>query len=389
MSEMVPVKRRGGGRKAVANPEAGLPKHRQVFDRLYTEITSGYYKPQDRLPSETELGKTFDASRITVAKAVNELQRLGLVSRRVGAGTFVLPGVHKTAGHVFGLLIPDLGRTEIFEPICQGMMRSPLATSHSLLWGHATTNASDQEMEAEQLCRHFISQKVAGVFFAPIEYTLNKDKVNAHIVHMLDKAGVRVVLLDRCYKTYPERSKFDLVGTDHRRTGFMITLHFLSMGLRRVAFIARPYGAASVDSRIAGYREALYMWGDGLKENLLRFGTPEDPAFARQVMDECRPEAVVCANDQIAAGFLQGLTQIGVRVPEDLRIAGIDDVKYASLLQVPLTTHHQNCADIGTVAMATMLNRVSMPTLPARDVLLQTSLVIRQSCGHHLGKVAH
>jgi len=386
MGKAIPMNGRRAGRKSASNPEQGLPKHRQVFDRLYAEITSGVYRPQDRLPSEMELGKRFDASRITVAKAMNELQRLGLVSRRVGAGTYVLPTLAQ-AGHVFGLLIPDLGRTEIFEPICQGMMRSPLASSHSLLWGHATADESQQEKEAEQLCRHFISQKVTGVFFAPIECTLNKDEVNARIVHMLDKAGVRIVLLDRCHEPYPMRSKFDLVGTDNRRTGFMITQHFLAMGLRRVAFIARPYSAFSVDSRIAGYREALFMFSVGLNENLLRCGTPEDPVFVRQVLDECRPEAVVCANDQIAASFMQGLAELGVRVPEDLRIAGIDDVKYASLLPVPLTTHHQNCADIGKVAMVTMLERVATPDLPARDVLLQTNLVIRKSCGYHLGPV--
>jgi DNA-binding LacI/PurR family transcriptional regulator len=160
------------------------------------------------------------------------------------------------------------------------------------------------------------------------------------------------------------------------------------MGLRRIAFIARPYSAVSVDSRIAGYREALFMSGESLNENLLRFGTPDDLDFVRQVLDECRPEAVVCANDLTAASFMQGLAQLGVRVPEDLRIAGIDDVKYASLLPVPLTTHHQNCADIGNVAMVTMLERVATPDLPVRDVLLQTSLVIRKSCGYHLDRAA-
>ena len=97
-------------------PEAGLPKHGQVFDRLLDAIQSGVYHVGDRLPSEAELGKTFLASRITIAKAVNELQKLGLVSRRAGAGTYVLPR-QQAAGCVFGLLIPDLGRTEIFEPI--------------------------------------------------------------------------------------------------------------------------------------------------------------------------------------------------------------------------------------------------------------------------------
>ena len=63
--------RKAGTRRNV--PDAGLPKHKQVFDNLLREIQSGRYQAGDRLPSEAELGKVFDASRITIAKAVNEL----------------------------------------------------------------------------------------------------------------------------------------------------------------------------------------------------------------------------------------------------------------------------------------------------------------------------
>jgi GntR family transcriptional regulator, arabinose operon transcriptional repressor len=75
----------------VSRPESSrkMPKHQVVFDYLHGSIQSGVLKPGDRLPSEAELGKMFDASRITVAKAVLELQRMNLVTRRPGAGTHV------------------------------------------------------------------------------------------------------------------------------------------------------------------------------------------------------------------------------------------------------------------------------------------------------------
>ena len=62
-----------------------VAKHRRVFDYLHAAILSGQLKPGDRLPSEAELGLLFEASRITVAKAVLDLQRMGLVTRRPGA----------------------------------------------------------------------------------------------------------------------------------------------------------------------------------------------------------------------------------------------------------------------------------------------------------------
>ena len=325
-------------------------------------------------------------SRITVAKAVNELQKQGFVSRRPGSGTYVLPGTIKT-GHVFGLLIPDLGRTEIFEPICHGMMGSPLASSHSLLWGHAT--ATDlQEQEAEQLCHQYIAQKVSGVFFAALEYVPRKDLINRRIVAALEKAKIPIVLLDRCVLPYPERSRHDLVGTDNRRMGFIITTHLLKLGLTRIAFLAKPYSAPTIEARIAGWREAHFRHGVPVPDGMERHGDPEDSDFVERSLKELRPEGFVCGNDLTAAKLMQTLGALGVRVPQEIRIVGFDDVKYADMLPVPLTTQHQNCGDIGSTAMAVMLDRVARPEMPTRDIFLQTRTVVRESCGAKLGPMA-
>ena len=81
---------------------------------------------------------------------------------------------------------------------------------------------------------------------------------------------------------------------------------------------------------------------------------------------------------------MQVLITLGYRIPQDIRIVGIDDVEYASLLPVPLTTVHQPCRDIGEAAMAAMLDRVARPGMFVRDILVECNLVIRQSCGSKL-----
>lgn len=373
----------GESNNAALTAPFGVPRYRQIYEDLYSAVKTGSFKPGDRLPSEADLGKRYNTSRITVAKAVNELQLKGLVSRRAGSGTHVLTPEAST-GRVFGLLIPDLGRTEIFEPICHGMMQSPLSKPHSLLWGHSMGEAAQQEKEAEHLCNQYVKQKVSGVFFAPLEFTPAKDAVNNRIVAALDRAGIQVVLLDRCYAPFSMRSKYDLVGIDNRRAGFLITQHLLRHGVKRVAFVAKPLSASTVTSRIAGYREALLSYGIHPEKDFVRRGDPDDPDFIDRVLRECRPDAIVCANDFTAARVMATLASKGVRVPHEMRIVGIDDVKYASLLPVPLTTQHQNCADIGAMAMATMLQRLDKPDLPTRDILLQTHTVVRRSCGSHL-----
>ena len=75
-------------------------------------------------------------------------------------------------------------------------------------------------------------------------------------------------------------------------------------------------------------------------------------------------------------------------MPEQVRLVSFDDVNYAKLLSVPLTTIRQDCAEIGAIAMSTMLERLQAPARPARDILVQFDLVVRQSCGSHRAQPA-
>jgi DNA-binding LacI/PurR family transcriptional regulator len=94
-----------------------------------------------------------------------------------------------------------------------------------------------------------------------------------------------------------------------------------------------------------------------------------------------RPDAVVCANDWTAARLMHSLLGLGVAVPRDIRLVGIDDVHYAAFLPVPLTTLRQPTRQIGAAALAAMLDRVAGVDLPTRDILLHGTLVVRASCG--------
>jgi DNA-binding LacI/PurR family transcriptional regulator len=281
----------------------------------------------------------------------------------------------------FGLLIPDLGETEIFEPICQGMMASPLAREHALVWGSLPAAETSKDARAWQLCRQYIDRGVSGVFFAPLELAGGMTDVNKRIADALDAAQIPVVLLDRTVAPYPRRGHHDLVGIDNRRAGYVITEHLLRLGARRIAFVAERHTAATVDAREAGYREALYAWQAPVERSFVHRLDPEDAGDVRALMERTAPDAIVCANDRTAARLMRTLLRLDYRVPRDVRLVGIDDVEYASLLPVPLTTLRQPTRQIGDAALTAMLERVSRKDLPARDILLHADLVIRESCG--------
>lgn len=362
-----------------SNADVQVPKYQQVLDSIKTDILSGRYRPGQKLPSEAALLKRFRTSRITVGRAVRELQQAGLVRRRAGSGTYVASASADDSGLLFGLLVPHPGDTEIFGPICQGMSEAPQMRKNALLWGNIAANDDTKDEQTWQLCKQYVAKKVAGVFFAPLERTAASNETNDRVISALERARIPVVLLDRCFLPYPKRSRHDLVGIDHRRAGYMITEHLLSVGSRRIAFVAYSNSASTVAARIAGYREALLVAGVPVEAAFVQRINSDDESEIRHVMKTLKPEAIVGANDRTAGHLMHSLIRLGYRVPEDVRIAGIDDVAYANLLPTPLTTVHQPCREIGIAAVAAMLERVANPDMPVRDILLDCKLVIRNS----------
>ena len=106
---------------------------------------------------------------------------------------------------------------------------------HALLWGKSIPDSQLMEAHVPEICQQLISQKVSGVFFAPLELTPRKDAINQLIVKTFTDADIPVVLLDRDLVPYPQRSELDLVGIDNRRAGHIITAHLLSAGAKPTA----------------------------------------------------------------------------------------------------------------------------------------------------------
>lgn len=363
----------------VGTAKSSTPKYRQILDELTEAIASGQYAVGQRIPSEHELVNTFGTSRVTVNRALRELQLKGLIERRAGSGSYVSPGSAKA--YTFGLLIPELGRTEIFEPICRGMAEARDAGHHALLWGKTLPDSGLGADDVDSLCRQLTSKKVSGVFFAPLELTPEKDAINRAIAERFERAGIAIVLLDRDLVSYPERSRYDIVGIDNRRAGYVVTQHLLSAGAKKPVFVGRRGSAPTVDARIAGFREAILDGEREFRADMVWRIDAWDPDSVKHLVKATHADAIVCANDFTAAHVMKALHELKIDVPGRIRMAGIDDVKYASLLPVPLTTIRQPCAEIGATAVETMVQRLQHPDFPGRDITLNFRLIVRQSSG--------
>ena len=155
--------------------------------------------------------------------------------------------------------------------------------------------------------------------------------------------------------------------------------------LKRIAFVRGPVMSDEAETRYRVYCEVLEAHGIALDERLVCHGyyiIQSGIDAVRQLVDErgALPEAIVCANDGMALGVLQGLSVRGILVPDQVAVLGFDDVESARYLDPPLTTVRQPLTELGRTAFGLLLDQITGQR-DAGDVVLPSQLVVRESCG--------
>jgi len=172
------------------------------------------------------------------------------------------------------------------------------------------------------------------------------------------------------------------VTSDDVDAGALITRHLLELGHQRIAFVTRAVVENSVD-RLTGYTQALEEANIEYDERLvarteLASGTAYQ-AVNRLLAMESPPTAVVSLNDPVAIECQQAVLGRGLRVPEDVAIAGADNIRDTLGASPPITTLHPPLAEIGRLATKTLLAQIADPGRPATRIQLPVKLVVRQS----------
>ena len=187
----------------------------------------------------------------------------------------------------------------------------------------------------------------------------------------------------------PRQRDVDVVTADNWSGVQAIVTHLIAEhGARRIFHVDGPESAPDAAVRRDAMR-AVIDAHPGVKvtgRHVGRFSVHSGEEAARRLLTEARvdgglPDAVVCANDQMAIGVLSGLAAGGVRVPGDVAVVGFDDIFPASMCDPPLTTVHQPIRQLGEWACDRLIARIADPGQSRRVDLLPTELVLRSSCG--------
>ena len=343
---------------------------------LKADILGGKYDLGKPFPSERALISRFRLSRNTVQRVLHELIADGLLTSRRGAGYFVTKAA---VSRQIGILIPRTGCSEFFQPVIGEISRLAQQNGYSLLYGEMPARGPEGRARATvRLARDMVKRGVAGVIFQPNEGVGNAGAINRTVATIFKEAGVALVLCDYDMVTPPARSEFDVVGSNNIEAGMRLAEHLVAAGARRILFALPPNAATSHVNRCRGAVAFMASLSGGCVCESFEAEANDVAAFRRKFRRN-RPDAIICCNDKYAAECLRTLDGLGIRVPDDMLLAGFDDISIASLTMPSLTTIHQPCAKIAKAAFGRLLARMRNPELDPMKITLDAPLVIRES----------
>lgn len=303
--------------------------------------------------------KVKTETRERIHKAIRALgYRPSRVARRLRS-----PSGH---AYILGLIIPDI-QNPFYAEVARGVEDVAYDEGYAVILCSSDENAEREQFYLEVLR----SESADGVIVAPHDSSVS--------------FGADAALPVVCFDRRPPTSSVDAVVANNRQGAYDLTAHLVRQGHRRVGIACGPLSLSTSTQRLAGYRSALTDAGLAHDEELVYSGAPK-PGTGRRAAEALMslsdpPTALFAANNQLALGVLEFASKRGLRIPDDVAVVGFDDAPWASLLAAPLTTIRQPSYEMGRRAAEMLFQRIADPAREAALITLQTSLVIRQSCG--------
>jgi DNA-binding LacI/PurR family transcriptional regulator len=198
----------------------------------------------------------------------------------------------------------------------------------------------------------------------------------------LAKINCPVVLLNRPVDGF----KGSMVIIDNFQAGYVLTKHLIELGHQQIAFLAGSLNSTASASRLNGYRQAMANYSLSVFEEHIFYGDLKMStglAVGREYVNELDklPRAIICGNDLMAIGFWQACQEAGVRIPEALSLAGMDNIVYSGLPYVELTTVEQPISEMGLKAVELLIDQIDEQLVKVDRVILEPRLVVRKSTG--------
>ncbi len=372
--------------------------HVQIHNQLRQLIISKRWKNGERIPTEAQLSRHLDISRTTVRIALQRAELEGLIKRTAGRGTFVTyESPENTSSRLIGYVTRSFDNEihRIHLNIVETELRS---AGYRVIFSNAVT--SDEEVS---ILEQLLEDNIEGVLIYPHAESTQAQK---DILNHYKAQNIPVVFMDRVVDSVD----FDFVTSDNLAGGYAVVKHLIELGHQHITFLQPSIDKLiTIDERYEGYCKALEEHGlpiydrwrisssDGyefFEADIFNAALQEKSILVEDVI-QCindanpRPSAIFCCNDSLALITLLAVQKQGLKVPNDISIAGFDDISLASYMSVPLTTVAQNAYELGKVAAQRLVERLDGKQSPATRYTIPTRLQVRMSTSTPAVKVAN
>lgn len=334
------------------------------------------------MPTISDVAKRAGVANITVSRVLNGAENVNPVTRRRVEQAIqelgYLPNLAARSlrsgqTRTLALLVPDIGNP-FWPSVARGIEDAAQSGGYSIFLCNTDENPTKQR----DYLFAVLQQRVDGVILAPCD-------PDAASLAPLREQGTPTVIIDRRVDGW----NVDTVYADSVSGARALIQHLLNLGHTRIAALTGPAGVSTAEDRLLGYRLALHEAGIAAEPRLLRYGeyrTTSGYQMAKDVLAAgLAPTAFFAANQAIALGVLDALTERGLDVPRDVALVSFDDLPDVDHLFPFLTVVAQSAYDMGLNAAQLLLSRMSAGVaLQPRHVVLPTRLILRYSCGRTL-----
>lgn len=325
-----------------------------------------------------DVAREAGVSAMAVSQALNNRGRLSAETRerilQVADQLGYVPNniaksLRVSETRTIGVVVSDCSQILVAK-ILKGI--EDVASQHGYSVIISNTNA-DKEAEHAAITT-LMNKRIDGLILTAPLNTSSED------MQALRNFGIPFVVLMR--KTSADF--VDFITNDNIAGGYEIVRHLLDTGNRTIKFIAMPPYSTSGVERMQGYQKALKEHGIPLRrEDVINAQPYIEDGFAamNKLLDRGMTEgAVCCGSDLIAIGAIDAILKRGLRVPEDIRVSGYDDIDYLDYFRIPLTTMRQPKYEIGTTGANILIEKLQSPDTPIKQIVLKSQLVVRASC---------
>jgi LacI family transcriptional regulator len=272
--------------------------------------------------------------------------------------------------NTIGALLPDL-HGEFFSELIRGIDQAARARNLHLL----VSSSHDSSDEAAAALRAMQGRVDGMLILSP--------RADAAFLHANLPANVPVVLVNSAVQS----KTYSVLNIDNYAGAYAMVKHLVGAGRRNVAFVTGPKKNFDAEQRESGYRAAMTKYAPDLPLNVVPGDFSEDSGYlaGRTLLSQSAlPEAVFAANDMMAVGCLYAFKEAGLNVPQDVALAGFDDIPIARYVTPSLSTVRVRIVDLGRSALEQLAAMLESPgQLPGAPQTLGCEIVVRETCGTH------